>query len=223
MKLIGTLPSMAGVLERGEETWPEKGATAGQILELVRSRYGFEHAPTPEAAAVTNPNILLSGTFPGEDGFAIAQLAMYQDGDVVVAQTTELADRTLDDLLAALDEHLAFRFATSRLERRRVSNLVIEFEEGFEQLFQGIGLISDLVNGSSERGSLPFKRLGFGDSNMALVSDYMEACKRTDFSIERRAGAPEDSNWYFSAAPMSTTKHLELLREIERSVVQFRK
>ena len=222
MKLIGTLPSMSGVLERPEEIWPERGATSAQLVPLVRSRYEFQHGPTPEAAAVSHPNIFVSGKYPGEDSFAIHHLAMYQDGDVMVAQTTELADRALDDLISELDEQLGFRFATSNLERRRVSNLVVEFNEGIGSLFHGMGLISDLVNQRRDRGLLPFKRLSFGDSNMAPITDYMEACKRSDFSIEKRAGAPDDSKWYFSVAPMSTTMHIELLTEIERVALQSR-
>jgi len=222
MKVIGTLPSMSAVLERQEEIWPERGTTAVELQELVRKRYEFQHGPDPSMAAITNPTIFVSGRFPGGDGFAIGQLAMYAEGDVAVCQTTELADRVVDDLVAALDENLGFRFRTANLERRRVSNLVFEFDEPIDHLLSAIGTISALADARSERGPLGFKRLAFGDQNMAPINDYLEACRRVDFHIERRVGAPEGSNWFFSGAPMSTAAHVALLTEIEQALTQLR-
>ena len=67
------------------------------------------------------------------------------------------------------------------------------------------------------RAYLPFeiKRLAFGGGDVPnpqmQLQPTIEAIERSDFLMERRAGAPYEVNRYFCAAPIKTAEHNKVL------------
>ena len=74
------------------------------------------------------------------------------------------------------------------------------------------------------RAYLPFeiKRLAFGGGDVPnpqmQLQPTIEAIERSDFLMERRAGAPYEVNRYFCAAPIKTAEHIKVLELIEREL-----
>jgi len=74
------------------------------------------------------------------------------------------------------------------------------------------------------RAYLPFeiKRQAFGGGGVPnpqmQLQPTIEAIERSDFLMERRAGAPYEVNRYFCAAPIKTAEHIKVLELIEREL-----
>jgi hypothetical protein len=222
MKFIGSLQGFAAMRVRLEEYLPQKGIIHNDLIELIRSRYEFQIFPqlTPGMRQLQIFTFAM-GKFPtGDEQFAIGQLAMKEDGDIVLTITTEQAALVLADLVELLDENLGYRLAEANKIFSYVSNLVVEFDldimtSGAEK-FSGI---SDAIN--TFRTGMPvstIKRLVFGHGPIAETNDPLIAVESADFLIERRTGSPYEANRFFSSAPLQTIEHLELLERIEQIV-----
>jgi len=148
-------------------------------------------------------------------------LIMEANSDIVQVNFTDHGEAFLENLSNLLKEALGFRFDDSPKEYRYVSNVVVEFEEGFSD---GLGVVSKIgrIVGKSiklwhESG---LKRVAFGIPPDRNLSSQIEIIENTDFSIERRAGEPLTSNRYYCSAPMKSADHVRLLREIEAEVLK---
>src|SRR5271169_2347490 len=115
MKLIGHLQGFAAMREKIEEYLPERGVVQRELVELVRTRYEFQAFPQlPPGVLLPPPWLFAGGKFTGNgDSFGIYQLAMKEDGDVVVTTTTEQADQVLKDLVKILDDSLGYRLRSA--------------------------------------------------------------------------------------------------------------
>jgi hypothetical protein len=221
MKLIGYLQGFSAIREKVEEYLPTTGVMPRDQIELVRARYQFQVFPQL-APGMLPPAMMLFvvGKFPSDDApFAINQLAMREDGDVVVATTTEQADTVLEDLVKLLDAKLGYRLSSSNKIISHLSNLVVEFDDGLENCIGKLSEIAKAINDArSGKPEFNIKRLAFGQGGIVDSTDPLVAVETADFLIERRSGTPYEANRYFCSAPMSTTEHLQLLERIEAIV-----
>lgn len=218
MKLIGPLQGYAAFRETIEEYLPKQGVVQNEIIELISRHYAFQSFPRlPPGSAPTPILIFSGGKFEsGADAFAISQLVMHPNGDVVVALTTEQAETVLNDLIRLLDSELGFRLGESQKKKSLLSNLVVQFDVNFETQIAAISKICDIVNAA--RGGemqVALKRLSFGHGDIEQTNDPLEMVERADFLIERRKGATYAENRFFCSAPLSTTDHVRVLEEIE--------
>lgn len=55
----------------------------------------------------------------------------------------------------------------------------------------------------------------FGVAAVEFWPDQTKAIKPVNFSFQRKIGEPLDSDRYWSQAPLSTDKHIELLERLE--------
>jgi hypothetical protein len=222
MKLIGYLQGFSAMREKIEEYLPITGITHRDQIELVRARYQFQ--AFPQLAPGTPPPPILffvGGKFPSDNTpFAINQLQMKEDGDVVVATTTEQADAVLEDLVHLLDENLGYRLASSNNTISHLSNLVVEFDDALENYVGKLSEIARAINDTrTGRPAFNIKRIAFGQGGITeAAADLLVAVEIADFLIERRANTPYEANRYFCSAPLSTTEHLQLLERIEAIV-----
>jgi hypothetical protein len=218
MKLIGHLQAFAAIREKVEEYLPTRGVIQREVIELVRTRYEFQAFPQLAPGGMF-PQILffVGGKFSGNgESFAINQIMMKEDGDVVVATTTEQASHVLNDLVKLLDDNLGFRLRIAHGGIRYLSNVVVEFDKGFENSIISLSRMASAIN--EMRVGMPafnIKRLSFGRDGIAETNDLLVSIENADFLIERRAGTAYEANRYFCSAPLPTADHLRLLEQIE--------
>lgn len=221
MKLIGHMNAIAAARAVPEEYLPEKGALPEDQINLLRNAYSFNTFPTMTVGsqAPTTLNFAGGRFVSGENSFAIAQLVMTQEADIVLTMTTEQASLVLDDVARLLDENLGYRLRAADRQISYVSNIVVQFDNGLEQYIDKLSKIASVIN-RNRPGMRPFniKRLAFGASADAPVIDMLATIVGSDFMIERRVGQPFEKNWYFCSAPMSTGDHLRVLEDIEATV-----
>jgi hypothetical protein len=221
MKLIGYLQGFSAMREKLEEYLPRTGVIPRDQIELIRTRYQFQAFPQFAPGTLPPATMLfVAGKFPSDDApFAINQLAMKEDGDVVMATTTEQADIVLEDLVKLLDSNLGYRLGTSNRKISRLSNLVVEFDDALENYIGKLSEITRVINDvRSGKPEFNIKRLAFGQGGIVDAADPLVAVEIADLLIERRSGTPYEANRYFCSAPMGTTEHLQLLERIEAIV-----
>ena len=222
MRLVGYLQAISAMREKVEEYIPERGLAHRDLIELVRARYQFEIFPQIGQQLLIPGTLLFQwGKFTTEDGssFAINQLTMRDDSDIVAATTTDQADAVLEDLVQALDDNLGYRLKTANKIINRVSNLVVEFDGGFDDYIVKMAAMANAIN--ELRIGMPkfnIKRIAFGHGGVEPIADSLSAVERADFLIETRSGSPYQANRYFSSAPLRTAEHLALLERIEEIV-----
>jgi len=224
MKLIGPLQGQVAYKEAQEEYQPAHGATFQDLVSFVTQRYGFQAFPRLPPGAPTPPILAFGSGKYTYDGmsFAISQLIMTEGGDIAVTITTEQAEIVLNDLIKGLDENLGYRLAQANKEKLIVSNIVVEFDRGLEDYMHQMSNMVDAINATlKNRPRFNLKRLTFGAGDIVqfqfagAAPDPMPMMEAADFVIERRQGAPYETNRYFCSAPMSTTDHIRVLEQIE--------
>lgn len=182
-------------------------------VAALAERYSF--AKIPEAKDfIARPLDLKfeGGSFVGAEGSPIfVNLSIYDDG--LIAETrssTDESDRFLDDALS---------WFSSEYELPHYSNLEVEKLYANELIVQ-----LELLPSMFSKKFLKFVNLleqGVG-KQMEFVSLHLgpdpETTKRhAPFRVERLLGTPFVKNRYYSVAPASTAKHLDLLEQMERA------
>jgi len=196
------------------------------IIEFIAQSYQFAVKPQipPNIPPFMIPIFVFqSGQFViGDEKLPIIQLAVIQNGDIVTASTTEVADRILDDFMSRMDSNFGYRFGEA-VEKTRsyMSSFVVEFDKPLEEKISALKRFEEILNGASIR-SEPFKikRLAFGSGDIQQLQSIssIDEMKKSDFFIERRVGEPYARNRYFCSAPMKTADHVKLLELIEREL-----
>jgi hypothetical protein len=227
MKLITSNFGTASVRVSNDEVAPPNGFPYKDVVNFIAERYSFSVRP-PDLGQLTQqanqPMVFQGGTFTLDDArVAVLGIALVADGDIVFAPTTELADKILNGLISDLDHLFGFRYSTSKQTRVYQSNLTVDFESGVEDKLEGIKKLQTILNREIGRPGEPFeiKRLAFGSGdvlNPQLQQPNIDQIERSDFLLERRAGATYKLNRYYSAAPMKTADHIRLLELIEREL-----
>jgi hypothetical protein len=219
MKLIGYLQGFTALRAKLEEYMPVRGLVHRDLAELVRTRYQFQVFPTLNPGITPPPVMLFSGGkfSRNSESFAIHQLAMKEDGDIVLATTTEQADQVVEDLVRLLDDNFGYRLSTADKKISHLNNMVVEFDKGIEEYINILAKLANAINESRiGKPSFNIKRLTFGQGAiLGEASDLLLLVETADFVIERRSGTGYEANRYFCSAPLPTAEHLRLLERIE--------
>jgi hypothetical protein len=203
-----------------EEFAPAAGSDGRSVLAAIAARYGFAQLPT----ITTRDDMAKKGLPFGLGQFdidgarvSISDFLVYNDGIVAIAEKTEWADKFLEDVVEWVKREFGFREPSSGIRKLYASTLIVEFERPLSRLISGYELISELVSSRSititpDRKPLQFSRLDFEVDKTTL--DGQTALPK--FILERRGGVSFSQERYYSAAPMHTAHHLEVLTEIEK-------
>jgi hypothetical protein len=225
MKVINSLQGTVALHVSADDVTPRCGLLIRDLIELVGEAYQFSVKPQllpGVPPAFLQQLIFQSGALIKDDGkLAIIQLAVLPNGNMVTATTTDIADLVMDDCIARLDSEMGYRFASAKKRRTYLSNIAVQFEVDADEKIEAIGKIENLLTKLILRPTMPFKfkRLAFGYGDVAqpgMIS--LEAVETSDFLIERRSSEPYTENRYFSAAPVRTSEHIELLEAIEQAL-----
>ncbi len=222
MKLIGRAGGIVACRETPEEYIPDRPPPTQDIINSIRTHYQFGNFPVVRPGFIVGgPLVFSAGRFVhGDQVFAIGQLVMLLQGDIISTSSTEDSELVLDDLMRILDETFGFRVRQASVKRSYLSTIVVEFDRTFSAYIDKNAKMEQAINdmlppGIEERR---FKSISFGKVDMAdpaSITDQILLIENADFAIERRAGQPLSSNRFYCTAPMRTSDHIRALEQIE--------
>ncbi|GEC14647.1 hypothetical protein [Nitrobacter winogradskyi] len=222
MKLVAHETCRVTWLFQFEAVHPIDGINDPTFLPMLVARYNFAQVPN---VAVTLEEFKQKGFRFGAGHFksdthsgAINEFWVYTDGFVAAAQTTDIGQHFLTDLMTWLQTEWSFRELTSMRELF-LSNVVVDFDRPLDRLLAAYDAISQVV--SLKAGEL-FRtpdKMGFArlDFEFDRTSETLKL-PAPRFTLERRANVPFGQERYFTSAPLSTRDHLQVLEAIEKLI-----
>jgi hypothetical protein len=186
-----------------------------QFARQLEGRYGFLQGPrTVNEYDMSKGIVFLRGIF-AED-FVIDRFQAYENGVLCeMASPTSKCDEFLTDVLAwieaTFDVLLTEQPSPPRVYLSQVEVVLEKDMERIADKFEQLGkLIATKLNQMGH--ALPSYSLsGF----RMQLDPTLEIPKPPEFVLEKRAGKPYSEHIYYSAAPLPTERHLELLTEVE--------
>jgi hypothetical protein len=193
-----------------------RGRSLVAAMVGLAERYKFTKLP-PAASLGTQPLDLKfeNGTFMNAAGIPIAvNLSVFDDG--LIAETrssTEESDNFLDDVLAWVSQEFGLpHHSELEVDRIYASELMVRLDLS-NSLFGArfAPYAAKLREGISNNPQLPMELIA-----MHFGPDPRLTKKVASFKVERAANVPFEKNEYYSAAPIPTAEHIELLEAMER-------
>jgi hypothetical protein len=207
-----------------DEVRPLTGAYMPDIFRGVAERYQFTGVPSDIADAIQNGAKFAHGRLlvKGQT-VAVTDIGIFNDGLIVGAMTTDLADIILDDFLSWITSMYHLRERIILKPRTYTSNLVVEFDKLQNGAITRLENISrKLARALSEsRGwncDIDVQRVAVQTDPLDLLP-HMMPLTSTQFAIERRGGVPYSEGRFWSTAPLRTSEHLTLLESIEEDLL----
>jgi hypothetical protein len=220
MKVIATEQGQVLDIVPVEELRPPGGVYLPDFVQSITARYGFLSSPTNPLEAVSTGAKFQHGRFTVDDTPAvIKELGIYNDGIIVNAFNTRVADLMLDDFFSWTTEKFQLRERQTHNPRTYVSVVVIEFERPTEPALGKLAQVSELFSESLNSAygwnyEYNLQRIAFAVDPMTIPP-----LRNTQFFIERRLQTPYSENRWFSGAPLQTEQHLRLLEAIESQLL----
>jgi hypothetical protein len=194
-----------------------RGRNLVPIVVGLAERYKFSKLPQANSL-LTQPLDLKfeGGAFVASDGIPVAvNVSILDDG--LIAETrasTDESDKFLEDAVSwAAAEYGLPQYSELRIERLYVSELTVQLDmpaNPFGQSFSSFA--GRLRRGVSNNPGIPMELTA-----LHFAPDSSLTKRVASFRIERLANVPFDRSEYYCAAPVPTSEHIELLRDLERS------
>jgi hypothetical protein len=228
MKVISMLLGRFAVVVNLDEVLPEGGLDPLQAIMDIKEEYGFAVSPQ-------GPEVLQKMPYDGlkfghgrfrlgkDQERRIREFTIWNDGLLADAYDTSDAEAFLDDFLKWGAESLHLRASLERLQLRHfTSELVVEFDyspsEKLVQLQSVTGAFDESLQVTYGVG-LP------GSSITAIHFDYDHAeapsgfNRLVPFTVSRRRNHRHaKDNAFFSQAPLTSQRHIELLESLESAL-----
>lgn len=218
-------------IDTGRTTWlfpteefvPLGGTDGLSIIYKVAERYQFKNFPQQPTREDVEKNGLrfAAGIFETNGKKAtINEFALYNDGLVAVANTTEHSNSFLEDIVEFAISEFQFRRPISPIKKIYVSTVTVEFEHSIGSMLAKQTALLSLVGGylNATQGTshnTEITRLDF-----ALDDSPVATNSRPRLIIEARATVPLARKRFYCNAAMHTTALLELLSQIERTFMR---
>ena len=216
MKLISYEFGQSLQMIRMDEVRPLHGIYMPDVILKIGNRYRFVTRPMEINAETANAITFEIGIIQiGDQQTAIASLGVYNDGILVVCRDTNDADRVTDDFISWATEEFSLRQIQTHIPRKHTSHVVVDFDVSLDAIvssFTAIASIFELAL-KADQGVQIAPRV----QRLVLASDPLDGLPlaQTSFTLEPRSGTPFSSQRFFSAAPMSSEAHLNMLTAIE--------
>jgi len=182
-------------------------------LKRISERYSFTKSPQAFEEFNFEKGVEF---FVGKFGeINIDKLTLYTDGIAIdTRSSTDDCEAVLADLLGAVHEEQGIALQPSRW--MHLSNLIFRSEVKLASMHQALQAIANRV---ALAVSKDFRQDVHFDLNVFWGADVSTlSLKPSPFSIEHRVNVPFAENTYFSAAPLRTTEHRELLQQFEAAL-----
>lgn len=191
-----------------------RGLNLYPALEAIRKRYGFQVFPesvdkmneyAPEGIAFR------LGSFENQgEPFTISKAVIFGDGLVVdTGFSTDLGEAFLEDALGFASETFGLTYRPEMVHTKIfTSEMVVHTDRDMSKLFAPLTRVQEKLNAWSGH---KFHPGGFG-----LAIDTSETtAKPAPFRFEWEVNKPHRLGRFYTAAPLPTQKHIELLNELE--------
>jgi hypothetical protein len=211
MKLSAIAMARATILVEVETLDPKGRAFAPAVFSTFGAKYSFVKIPQKLDEIDPQKGIKFEVGKAGE--IVVDSLTIFKDGIVVdTRSSTEDSEKVILELLTFAGEAFG---ATARPTRKLfVSQIIFTSDLKLSALNP---ILQPLTNKLSERVSEVLgQRVEFEPTGIVLSPDpSLSKINPAGFTIERRANIPFSENTYFSSAPLRTSDHIELIREVE--------
>lgn len=192
------------------------------LVPLLAERYSFQTVPSkPEDFDESKGVSFTNGYFQGQ---SIDNLTVYNDGiKIDLRSSTEEGQNTIKEMLGWLSGEVGIKFSPRMLNRWAfVSQITFHSELNLDLLNPALTKLSQRLS------SMIKERIGteriFRPAGISLNFERLEGkINMSSFSIERREQTRHSENKYFSAAPLETAQHLQLLEEFEKDMLVAKK
>lgn len=184
------------------------------IIPILVSSYKFKKYPSEnEVIDETKGVTFENGEFTNDEDITVnVNMTIYSDGLVVdTRSSTKDSDDFLVDILTRFHEELNMPIYDDVIKRRSyLSQLFISTHKSLELINPRLKEISNYLSENVLAGMIPYETGG-----IHFWPDQTNVIKTSPFIFERTLNVPFSENRYFSAAPLKTDQHLELLIMLE--------
>jgi hypothetical protein len=186
------------------------------IIPLLVDSYKFKIHPSVNDVLDESKGVKFEhGEFITKDGNAIMiNMTVFPDG--IMADTrssTNDSDAFLTEILTRLSEDFNLPHYKQIVKRiNYISQLHVSTNKPLETINPKLNEISKYLADNV----LGFREVIFEVGGISFWPDQANANKPINFNFERVLNVPFSENKYFSAAPLQTDKHLELLDKLEK-------
>ena len=226
MNLVATIVGRTILLTPAHEIAPIGGVYLPSLFDAVRSRYSFQTVPNvataQEQGLKEGYKFSIGKIRKGGRDFPIQDFVVFADGIVCTADSTEISEFFLEDLITFLVVEFDFRPITPKSRRLFYSQVSVNFEKPlsnlvthFESLFRAIGEVQRTTYGIQTPDGVQLHSISLDFDKTQVPSAFSSL---SPFTIERRLNKPYSENVFFSAAPLRTQDHIKTLEKIEKAL-----
>jgi hypothetical protein len=214
MKLLSVNLARTILLGPMSDLNPRGASTDSILFPFLVNTYKFKKVPSLTEIPDLSKGIKFElGDFDiGGDYPIVVNLTFYNDGVIADSgSSTNDTDAFLEDMYTKFSELFKMPLGESIIKRRAyLSQLFVSTDKSLELINPKLKLISKYLSESVEEGNNVFQLGG-----ISFWSDQITKVPPPPFTFERAVGVPFSDNRYYSAAPLPTDKHLELLDKLE--------
>ena len=193
---------------------PRGASLYSTLFPLLMNTYKFKKYPAlSDVSDLTKGVEFGSGQFAAGDDHPIAvNLTFYNDGIIADSgSSTDHSDAFLEDVFNRSLEIFKMPHYDSVIRKKvYLSQVFVTTEKSLEIINPKLAQISKYLSSTVEQGNLTFRLAG-----ILFSPDQVQRVNPAPFRFERVANVPFAENRYYSAAPLQTDKHLELLDKLE--------
>jgi len=223
MKLLNVTMARAIWLFDIRDMNPKGKSIFPDLLDWLKDEYHFQKFPKSTAEVDQHGGLVFSeGDFQvKEEIFIDVALSIYNDGLVATTQSsTDESELFLENVLDLARKEFSLIFDNSMIRRKMyLSEVNVKMDGSLDRINPNLEEISGKLSSASGLEST----CGFQLSGLIFGVDMtaLPLSKQffSGFALERKAGAPFSENRFWSKAPLSTGKHLELLTDLEKTIV----
>jgi len=188
-----------------------------KLVPMLVERFSFQKYPAkPEDFDSSKGIAFDDGYF---DGQTVSNLTIYNDGiKIDVHSSTEDGKLLIRNTLRWLVEEVGITYSDQLIKRwGYLSQIIFHSDIDLDVIHPALQILGREVSTQIEaRTGLP---LLFKTSGVSFNFDRVNGdIPISNFSIERRAKTLQSEGKYFSAAPLETEPHINLLREFEGNI-----
>jgi hypothetical protein len=223
MKVLATNTARLVVLKPTEELAPDRGMATTELPQLLIERYGFKQS-TPLSTPIEKIHKEGFKYFLGQVSTAngvepVHALEVYNDGVVITAKSTDVAEVFLIDLVTWLVQVHGFRIDDESLRRRLyASEVTVQFSKNANTLLKKFEQVSDALT-STYKSLYPGLERKIEMNALTFDFDRSKAPSGIGavgaFKFERQVNEPYSENRFFCIAPLRTADHLAILQTLE--------
>jgi hypothetical protein len=215
VKVISSTAGRCIKLFAWDEVRPVHGITPTLLARAVTEQFNFQIKPSGPApqdmGKFGDGSIVVDGAL-----IAIQKFDIHSDGYAVECTNTDDAKLVSDEIFRWAKTDIGYKDFVRQPQIIYISDVTVEFDPEFENIFRGWKKLQSLLNGSAQG------RYGF-DQNINMYRAQWRGDAFTivnnllvsDFWIERRIGEPYTSNRWHCHGPLPTSEWLSLLESIE--------